>query len=631
MCGLAGWFGAMGQPDTDQETITGMMDRIAHRGPDGRGHAMLPTGAGSFGHVRLAIIDPGQGQQPLWSVDGHSVIVFNGEIYNFRELRAELTSQGARLRTQTDTEVVLELLRRQGITALGRLRGMFALAFWDNERRTGLLARDALGIKPLFLRRGGGRLWFASEAKAFFGCPDWKPELDRQRLHLLLNFRYPAGGHGLMKDVSQLAPGFCLEWTPEGERTTRFESARAGTHSSDDLHDAIVDSVRAHLVADVPVSCYLSGGLDSGIIAFVAAGLTREKISSYTIDAGDDPSELRNAQATAHWLGMENKAGALVPATAQTLDWLLWHLEVPKINALQSAAVAQLAAQQTKVCLSGLGGDELFLGYRAHAHMSHWGLSTKILGPLAAPLGRLLSSALAGAGEGFSEQSRIGQMLVQSGHPARAYGLLRNIWDGMLPRERIYGPRMLDQPLPQALDWLDGQWNNNLSPVDAMADFEWHNKMVDDLLWQEDRVSMAFGLEVRVPFVDTWLAGSLDLLPRNLGRPGRKDRLRDAFASDMPTKMLRRPKSGFQIDIADRLDALFGTVLSQWLAPERVRHHGLFAPAFVARLLALPRKRTHRWHFFMLLLMALSHRWIELFEQGAPLPTTQPQISRTLP
>ncbi len=604
-----------------------MMERLAHRGPDGHGMAELPGRAGVFGHVRLAIIDPNGGLQPLWTADRRCVIAFNGEIYNYRQLRAELAADGIVLRTQSDTEVVMELLRRDGPKALARLRGMFALAFWDADRGKGLLARDRFGIKPLFLRQDRDRLWFASEAKAFTASPIWQPVLDCQRLHLLLNLRYPAGGEGLMRGVTQLGPGQCLTWSRDGVSTSTFADQPDAQDPPQGLRTMVMDSVRAHLVADVPVACYLSGGLDSGIVAYAATRLANDPIESFTIDAGDDPLEMDNARQTSRWLGIPNTAGVLNPTTPAILDWLLWHLEVPKINALQSAAVAQLAARHAKVCLSGLGSDELFLGYRAHSHLASWHRASTWLGPLAAPLGRCTAAILANGRAGFGERRRAALMLAQAGHAARAYGLLRNVWDGSVSRETIYGPRMLDQPLPQALDWIEQRWPVGLSPVDAMAEFEWRNKMVDDLLWQEDRVSMAFGLEVRVPFVDALLARALGPTPiQHRGRPGHKDELRRAFAGELPGFLLRRPKSGFQIDIPTHFDALFGPVLSEWLSAERVRHHGLFAPGFVARLRSLPRQRGHRWHLFMLLLMALSHRWIELFEQGQPPPTTPPAI-----
>lgn len=626
MCGIAGWFGPSGLAQAPEDTIRTMLARIAHRGPDGSGTATLADGAGMLGHLRLAVIDPECGIQPVWSRDGRSVLVFNGEIYNYRALRERLSGVGIAWRTQSDSEVLLELLLREGPAALNQLRGMYAFAFWDGVRRRALLARDPTGIKPLFLRDAGATLWFASEAKAFPSTPEWQPELDASQLHLLLNLRYPAGGSGLMRGVTQLAPGSCLEWTTQGARESRIEPPSMATVDAAGIRDAVMDSIRAHLVADVPVASYLSGGVDSGIVTYGASRLNPGNLASFTIDAGDDPREAANAAETARWLGIPNRMAALAPVGPDTLTWLLWHLEVPKVNALQSAAVAQLAAQQVKVCLSGLGGDELFVGYRAHRHLATAATASSGLGPFAAPLGRMLAALMPNAAA-FGEPWRAASMLAHARNAPYAYALLRNVWDGALSREKVYGPRMLDQPLADAREWIAQRWPEASSPVEAMARFEWSHKMVDDLLWQEDRTSMAVGLEVRVPFVDEQLRMALaPLLSASARRPGSKYLLKQAFRDELPAALLARPKSGFQIDIASQLDALFGAALQAWLAPAEVHRHGLFNPDFVAQLLRLPRTRAHRWHFFLLLLMAQAHRWIDLFETGEASPPSMPRL-----
>jgi asparagine synthase (glutamine-hydrolysing) len=589
---------------------------------------LLPNDAGVLGHLRLAVIDPVGGVQPLWSADGRSVLVFNGEIYNYRQLRERLANAGVTWRTQSDSEVLLELLCREGPRALAQLRGMYAFAFWDGHRERAVLARDPNGIKPLFLRQSRDTLWFASEAKAFPPTANWRPQLAPDQLHLLLNLRYPAGGSGLMHGVTQLAPGHCLEWSLHGARTTRIDEPQVAGLGVPDVRDAIVESVNAHLVADVPVATYLSGGIDSGIVSYVATRVAAATMQSFTIDAGDDPREAINAAESARWLGIPNRVASLAEAGTDSLTWLLWHLEVPKVNALQSAAVAQLASGDVKVCLSGLGGDELFLGYRAHRHLSLAARVGKSLGGLAAPLGRVAARRFFDT-QVFAEPWRVAKM-VEAGRDIPAmYALLRNVWDGSLQRERIYGERMLDQELPDVQDWVRARWPPASSAVGAMAEFEWDNKMVDDLLWQEDRTSMACGVEVRVPFVDQRLRlGLSPLLELMSEHPGTKHILKRSFADELPREITRRPKSGFQLDIAREFDPLFGAVLGDWLSPNRVRRHRLFQPTFVAHLLRLERTKAHRWHFFLLLLMAQAHRWIELFETGEVACPAQPTLIR---
>jgi asparagine synthase (glutamine-hydrolysing) len=628
MCGIAGWFGPHRMEQPPREVVDRMLDRIGHRGPDGRGLAELPDGNGILGHVRLAIIDPAGGVQPVWSRDNRNVLVFNGEIYNYRELRQRLSRAGIAWRTESDTEVLLELLRLEGAESIPLLRGMYAFAYWDGERQLALLARDPTGIKPLFLREAGATLWFASEAKAFPDTTEWTPTLSADALHLLLNVRYAAGGSGLMHGVTQLAPGRLVEWRPSGMRQSSIRSPEVNVVAVEGVRSAVFDSVRAHLVADVPLATYLSGGVDSGIVSYVACKESPAPPRSFTIDAGDDPREAAHAAESARLLGMTNQAAMLAPTTPDTITWLLWHIEVPKVNSLQSAAVAQLAARHVKVCLSGLGGDELFLGYRAHRHLARAARAGAVLGALAAPVGRALADLLGDKGE-FGEPWRAARMLASHADPPSMYALLRNVWDGALPREQVYGPRMLDQRLTDVHEWIRSRWPYKPSAVAGMAAFEWSNKMVDDLLWQEDRTSMAFGLEVRVPFVDQRLKLALEPLDaENARRPGSKYLLKRAFEGDLPAALLARPKSGFQLDIAHELDNLFGAVLFEWLSPERVRRHALFNPTFVERLLRLERVKANRWHFFLLLLMAQAHRWVELFETREVARPAMPTLIR---
>lgn len=616
MCGIAGWFGTPDLRESREESMAGMLHRIRHRGPDGSSTAFLQGAA--LGHVRLAVIDPSMGGQPFWSQDRDQVIVFNGEIYNFRELREHPLVRGVHWRTNSDTELLLELVRAEGPRALSLLRGMFSFAFWDATTQTGLLARDPTGIKPLFLRSDNGCLWFASEAKAFPGTRGWSPSLDESQLHILLNLRYPGGGSGLMKGVQQLSPGHCIEWRLGRERQLSFGPGQEmEAVSPEGIRPALIDSVQAHLVADVPVASYLSGGVDSAIVTRYAISGSGHAIRTYTIDAGDDPNEAGNAARSARWLGVPNTRGRLAPLDARSLSWLLWHLEVPKVNALQSGAVAQLASRDVKVCLSGLGGDELFVGYRAHRHLAMASAAANALGPLGAFVSRMMTSVIQ---QGvFDERSRAAAMLSCRGDASRSYGILRNVWDGLLDHRLMYGPRMLDQTLPDMHEWIRAKWPaGRLPPALAMAEFEWRNKLVDDLLWQEDRTSMASGLEVRVPFVDERLRQQMRSVTRMAARhPGTKRLLRNAVQPDLPREILDRPKSGFQVDIAGEFDRLFAPVIHDWLAPEAVRRHGLFNPTFVSQMLKLDRTTGHRWHFFMLLLMAQTHHWLDLFENGS--------------
>lgn len=623
MCGIAGWFSNAPHPPDATTRLGTMVAAIRQRGPDGEGLRLYAHAA--LGHARLAIIDPAGGAQPM--EDGGVAISFNGEIYNYRALREELAGAGYRFRTHSDTEVILALYRTAGWRALARLRGMYAFALWDAGRATGWLVRDPLGIKPLFVAETPGALLFGSEAKALLAYGSLSTELDTAALHLLINLRYLPGERTLFRGIRQLAPGAVVEWDPQRTREHRLPDYPDG---ADDVAGALRECVAAHMTADVEVGAYLSGGIDSAAVVALARphGLRR----TFTLAVGDDPAEAQNAAASARLLGVENVCGAGADL-AERLPRVIRALEVPKVNALQVGAVATVAARQVKVVLSGLGGDELFYGYNAHRIMHQAGLLARAIpGPLHRLVGSTAARLLARATDlPWSEQERAAHMLAALGAWPRVYGLLRNVWDRPDLRRALYGPRLLDADLPDAFAEVAARWPNEPDPVVAMARFERGEKMVNDLLWQEDRLSMAEGLEVRVPFVDLPLTRAVDRLRRAQLMPrGRlKGYLRDRLAPLLPAAILSRPKSGFQVDAPTFFHAHLLALARDYLNDATIRRHGLFNPRFVARLLAAPPRRDLRWHYFILYLMLGTHLWLEVFPEHAGPPPLEPRSDPT--
>jgi asparagine synthase (glutamine-hydrolysing) len=607
MCGIGGWFSRSPRHEHGAKRLVELTEALKHRGPDAV--AALELDHVGMAHTRLAMIDLVSGDQPMWSADRRVVIVLNGEIFNYRELRADYEARGARFASQSDTEVVLAGYQIEGSAVFGRLRGMYAIALWDVLEQRALLARDPLGIKPLFMHEDRhGTLSFASEAKGLLSFLDGLPTLDEAALHLLLNFRYVPGDATLFRTVRQLDPGQCVEWRPaSGWRATRIVSSLSA--DTDDLESVLVDSVRAHLVADVPVGCYLSGGIDSGLIAAFARHLGADP-PTFTLAVGDDPAEARNAAETARILGLRNTQAALGDDEVQRLPRMLWHLETPKVNSVQLFRLAELARTEAKAALSGLGGDELFAGYNVHRIF-------RLASRMPAGTSRLAASAVqlvhSRAAVPFGEYAR-GLEIVAAGRDwPRAYALLRNIWDRPELRRWLYGPRMLDAPLRDAVDLVRERWPVAEAPLTAMMGFEWDNKMVNDLLWQEDRASMAAGLEVRVPFVDVIVRESV----RRLGPPSvGKVLLRKVAAHHLPRQVLQRPKSGFQLDAPAYFETHLRPLARIWLSHDRVRDYGIFSESAVATLLHLPPRKRYRWHFFLLYLMIQTHMWLEIFERG---------------
>jgi asparagine synthase (glutamine-hydrolysing) len=618
MCGITGWFSSQPIEHFCKADLFRMMQTIDHRGPDGKG-ALLSEHA-AFGHTRLAVIDLEKGEQPL-SLENRFHIIFNGEIYNYRELRADLIKRGYRFKTQSDTEVILVLYAHYGRHAFSLLRGMFAIAIWDSEQQCGVLARDEIGIKPLFYsKQTNGDLVFGSEAKAILAKSQTaKGVLDTNALHLVMNFRYLPGSLSLFQGIQQLKPGTILQWQVDGS-VKKYNFHFQEGNSDGSILDVFEESVRLHLTSDVEVGAYLSGGVDSASITALAAKCSSKQLRTFTMNIGDDPNEAVNAEKTAILLGVDNIQGDVNINVAKQLPWLMWHLEVPKVNAFQVSHLSQLASTHVKVVLSGLGGDELFLGYNAHRIMSSAHRVSKYVPDV---LSRSLSASAVASSRLFqtsfwSEKERAVLMFGALGNWSRVYGLLRNVWDNPDMRQAVYGPRMLDADLANAFTTVSDDWPDNADPVLAMAEFEWRNKMVNDLLWQEDRCSMAHGLEVRVPFLDPALAASVKSMSKDQlmpnGRP--KGYMREMLQQLLPAEVMNRPKSGFQVDAASFFQTQLSVLADYWLSPDMVRDKGLFNPEFVATVRAYPASKKVRWHYFMLYLMLMSHLWVELFEQG---------------
>jgi len=617
MCGIAGWFSCSPINHGDEARLHHMIDAIAHRGPDSQGILMHDHAA--LGHARLAIIDLQGGFQPMYSHDQRLSVIFNGEIYNYRELRNELQVKGHRFHSHSDTEVILELYRAEGWSGFSRLRGMFAFCLWDAEHHVGLLARDPLGIKPLFFNQNrSGDIQFASEAKGIFAGTDKTPDLDVANLHLLLNFRYIPGSGSLFNGIEQLQPGQVLRWRPDGK--TSFHTISIPSRVTDiSPLESLRESVKLHFTSDVEVGCYLSGGVDSAAITALGRDLAPQPLRTFTLAVGDDPQEASYVSESASILGVGNIQGDIDEDLKTQLPRLVWHLEIPKINALQVSQLTKLTSRHVKVTLSGLGGDELFLGYNAHRIFHRADNFHHALPPfLSRPLGLIGAGLVASFNKTvWTESERALRMMASLGNWPRVYGLLRNVWDQPSLRRILYGPRMLDARLPDAFDMLEQLWPEHSDPVMAMAKFEWNNKMVNDLLWQEDRCSMAEGLEVRVPFVDSAFSSRIHELDRKTlmknGKP--KYYMRDMLRPILPDTILNRPKSGFQVSAPKFFHQYLKPLAQEWLSDEKIKEYGLFNPAFVHHTLKQPERPGLRWHYFILYFMLMTHLWIDIFEK----------------
>jgi asparagine synthase (glutamine-hydrolysing) len=615
MCGIAGWFSKQIITSHELDTVKRMIQRIKHRGPDGEGYILHSHAA--LGHARLSIIDISNGQQPMVSHDKQFSITFNGEIYNFKQLRDELLEFGHQFHTSSDTEVIMEIYRKYGVQGFSRLRGMYAFSLWDHNNNCGLLARDPLGIKPLFVHHTkDGSIIFASEAKSIFEKIGSPPEIDLKQLHMLINFRYLPGDASLFREINQLPPASVIRWQPGSHiRTFTIEMPEAPQGVT---LEHIRDSVHQHMTSDVEVGCYLSGGIDSSTITALAAEKTGKTLRTFTVDAGDDPREKTYAAETAAAFGVQNTQFSINQDITEEFNQLLWHLEVPKINAAQNWQLARSASQYVKVTLSGLGGDELFLGYNMHRILARAHTLTRLIptklssvtGSIASKLYRSLSPIK------WNEPERALMMLENLENWPLVYGLLRNVWDYPATRRLIYGDRMLSADLPDAFEFLHEHWPIGSDPVMGAAKFEWRHKMINDLLWQEDRVSMAHGLEVRTPLVDRILYSHVKHLSRDQimikGKP--KAYMKEVLSGYLPKQILNRPKSGFQVASERFFHSHLLELAKQELTEKTVQEVGLFNYQFVKHVLKFNPSKRLRWHYFILYFIILTHLWVKLFE-----------------
>jgi asparagine synthase (glutamine-hydrolysing) len=544
ICGIASNRGAI-----DPERLRRMSATLYHRGPDSEGtHIGGPIGIAAR---RLAIIDLDGGDQPIASEDGNVVVVQNGEIYNYRELMHELERAGHTFRTRCDTEVLVHGYEEWGADLWQRLRGMFAVCVWDRRERRLVLARDRFGIKPLYYRDVGGELAFSSELDAL---P--QGEIDLDALEGFLAFNVVPGPYSIFKEIRKLQPAHTLEWSDGRVTVERY--ARTGPlearHDADEAElleecrARLRDSVRAHLIADVPVGVLLSGGVDSGALTALAAEESATPVRTFSIgfeEASFD--ELEGARAVAERYGTIHRELVLRPDAALLLPALAGAFDEPfaDSSALPTYLVSKLAAEDVKVALSGEGGDELFGGY--HTYVAD--LLAQRFGRLAA-LARPLAELLPSSTRKASIDYRLKRFTRAAAlPPLERHHAYKEIFSADA-RAELTGRRSTFDPLAGYRERFAGTEGHEL--LTRLQDVDFGLYLVDDLLTKTDRASMAWSLEARVPFMDTVVSNFAFSLPvRHKVRGFSKKRLlRDAVAPLLPQQIVQGRKRGFSIPAA---------------------------------------------------------------------------------
>lgn len=615
MCGICGYVTLDGSPVEEEGVLQRMAQQITHRGPDATG--VHHDAAVGLANCRLSIIDVAGGDQPVYNEDRSICVVFNGEIYNHGELRAELEQQGHRLASRADTEVLVHLYEEHGDRFVERLNGMFAFALWDASRQRLLLGRDRLGIKPLYVARASGQLLFGSEIKALLAHPGLTAVPDLQGIDEFITLRYLGGSSSILQGVEKVLPGTTvvveggatserLYWSPSVAPDGRGDDA-------DQVRELLEDSVRLRLMSDVPFGSFLSGGLDSsGIVALMQRHMDTP-VQTFSIGFPEQAhlDERQHARAVAEHVGADHHEVECTADQVERLPSLLWHFDEPFADPIivPTHQVSEFARQHVKVILTGEGADELFGGYTrfvVDSNLRRWGAA----GGLALGLGsRLLPSAAMRA------QCRRLADLRRAPQADRFLAWVAAFQDD--ERRRLYGPELSGQldsrPARSLYDDVASQ-APDATPLGRMLWCELKIRLPECMLARTDRMTMAVSLEGRTPFLDHRLVEHVLRLPDSDKVKGRQEKriLKQALASVLPASIPRRRKQGLAVPFALWTKHGLGDAIRRILSPERIRQRGLFATDHVSELLGHwgPHAGRHSQMIWSLLCLEL---WFRLY------------------
>jgi len=628
MCGIVGIAAKTGVGESERDCIRKMADVIEHRGPDDDG--FYDSGQVLLGMRRLSIIDVEGGQQPTCNEDRTVWAVCNGEIYNFRRLRQELSARGHQFRTLSDTEVIVHLYEEHGQDFVDHIDGMFAIALWDSVQRKLFVVRDRMGIKPLYYTVRNGDLAFGSEIKSLLKLPWLEARLDRSGLRDYLSVGYSVAPRTIFGDVRKLPPATMLCWSSGEQSIRRYWDMPVDTRDDLDeeewtgrVADGLADAVDSHMVSDVPIGAFLSGGVDSTAIVAFMAERSGQAVSTYSIGyAGDKAAEYYNelpyANFAAQLFSTEHNEIEVRPEVAKLLPHLIWHLEEPISDSAIATTflVAQLAASDVKVILSGVGGDELFAGYNRYLgdhyggmyqHIPAW-IRRRILQPMAAmlPTGRQNK---------WMDYSRYARSFVKAASmPWREqYKYFIAIQEQAM-LEKLLGDPSLREP-----DGFDRILEDESADDDLLRllRVDWQTQLAEDLLLLTDKMTMAESLECRVPFLDHHFVEMAASIPKAVKRPGGelKHILKQALKPHLPDSILYRKKRGFGAPVGSWFKGQLRPLRAQLLSREVVESRGVFSWPAVSDICRLHDESRQDYTDLILVLMNLEI-WSKIFLDG---------------
>ena len=634
MCGIAGFVGRKnlgGDPDR-LNVLDRMCSVITHRGPDDQG--TLLTDDAALGMRRLSIIDLAGGHQPMSTEDGQITIVYNGEIYNYRELRQQLQERGHSFRTRSDTESILHSYKQYGTACVEHLRGMFAFAIWDASRRQLFVARDRVGEKPLYYSMTPqGTFVFGSELKCLLQHPHVERELSPEALDAYLTFGYVPDPLSIFKNISKLPPGHQLTLTNGILKIEQYwdfpyepiEENRSEDEYIDELRTLLDESVRMRLVADVPLGAFLSGGIDSSTIVGLMARNMSEPVKTFSIGFREDTyDELKYARLAARHFGTDHHELVVTPDVCHLIDQLACHFDEPFADqsVIPTYLVSKLAAEQVKVVLSGDGGDELFAGYsryvteRSRRGFGH--LPGFIRRGLMKPVSRLLPHGTLGRNylynvaldpiERYIDNISVFSNLNKAALYTDEFRKILGTFAAPAERYENYAAQVVTGDALDRLLYLDSK-----------------TYLPGDILTKVDRMSMAVSLEARVPLLDHKLVEFVNRMPASLKMRGKESKhiFKRAVKDLVPDEILNRPKQGFGVPIADWINKELSSRIHDTFRDPITRQRGYVNPEYVDTLLE-EHERGRRDHSPALWTLLMFELWCRRFLDNSFTPETQP-------
>jgi asparagine synthase (glutamine-hydrolysing) len=620
MCGICGIFDRSGKP-IDPDLLDKMTTIMRHRGPDGEGR--LVDREVGLGHRRLSIIDVEGGSQPIGNEDGKLQIVFNGEIYNFIELRKELEAAGHLFKTRSDTEVIVHAYEQWGKECVRRLNGMFSFALWDSRRRELFLARDHLGIKPLYYVEQGNRVLFASEIKALLQAQDCPREVDVEALAELFTFRYVPSPKTLFKGIMKLRPGHRMTLSAKGIEIERFwdwvpiiRDNYEEVELIEGYQALLEDAVRLQLRSDVPLGLFLSSGIDSGVLLAIMSKYSSGPVQTFTIgfEGGEKTNEVKGAKELARMFGATHDFMMVTPEDyLKYYENYLWDIEEPLGN--ETAAgfyfVSKITSDHVKVALTGQGADEPWAGYDRHRGAKISAFYSRIPSMLTDSFASLVSLM-----PGRFERLKRGVLSLGEPDMLTRFAKIYSFFSADMKRELFKGSlkeQIIDDEYKskKALRRLQNDVKH-LDPVTQMLYIDTRANLPDDLLMVGDKMSMANSLEARVPFLDYRLVEFIESLPPNLKLNGMTGKYihKKAVKKWLPKEVIRRKKKGFANPIEEWLRTRMRPFVEEYLLSHDSSTALYFDQTYIRRMLEIDRegKDQLRRHIYLLVSFEMWHR-----------------------